>query len=113
MFGLICAIEWACRKGEWTVEYDDAFDAEVRAHSKAMQVKLAAVAKVLGEFGPLLGRPLVDTLKGSKHANMKELRFKVGREAWRVAFAFDPKRKGILLAGATSRVSAKAASTRS
>jgi hypothetical protein len=85
--------------GEWTVEYDDAFDAEAQAHSKAMQVKLAAVAKVLQEFGPLLGRPLVDTLKGSKHANMKELRFKVGREAWRVAFAFDPKRKGILLAG--------------
>lgn len=38
-------------------------------------------------------------MKGSKHPNMKELRFKVGRQAWRVAFAFDPQRKGILLVG--------------
>jgi len=28
---------------------------------------------------------------------MKELRFKVDNNAWRVAFAFDPKRKAILL----------------
>ena len=26
-------------------------------------------------YGPQLGRPYADTLKGSKHANMKELRF--------------------------------------
>jgi len=31
---------------------------------------------LLQEFGPQLGRPRVDTLKGSRYANMKELRFK-------------------------------------
>jgi hypothetical protein len=42
----------------------------------------------------------VDTLKGSKHANMKELRFDAGGGVWRVAFAFDPRRHGILLVAA-------------
>jgi hypothetical protein len=41
--------------------------------------------------------PRVDTLKGSRHANMKELRFDADDGVWRVAFAFDPKRKAILL----------------
>lgn len=52
---------------------------------------------MLQEFGPQLGRPLVDTLKGSRHANMKELRFSAADGEWRVAFAFDRRRKAILL----------------
>jgi len=48
----------------------------------------------------------VDTLKGSEHANMKELRFDAVGGVWRVAFAFDPRRQGILLvAGDKSGVS--------
>ncbi len=58
-----------------------------------------AHALLLKDFGPGLGRPTVDTLKGSKHANMKELRFAWVGEVWRVAFAFDPERQGILLVG--------------
>lgn len=48
----------------------------------------------------MLGRPLADTLRGSRHANMKELRPTVNKVEWRVAFAFDPIRRGILLAAA-------------
>lgn len=48
-------------------------------------------------FGPGLGRPHVDTLAGSRHANMKELRFHASDGVWRVAFAFDPERRAILL----------------
>jgi hypothetical protein len=51
----------------------------------------------LRERGPALGRPDADTLKGSAFANMKELRFRADRGVWRVAFAFDPQRRGILL----------------
>jgi len=51
----------------------------------------------LEKVGPQLGRPRVDTLKGSRHANMKELRFDASDGVWRVAFAFDPRRKAILL----------------
>ena len=57
------------------------------------------MARFLQQFGPQLGRPRVDTLKGSRHANMKELRFSAADGEWRVAFAFDPKRKAILLVG--------------
>jgi hypothetical protein len=89
--------------GNRTVEYDDEFDAEVRILPGDVQDKLAALALVLEEFGPGLGRPQVDTLQGSKHANMKELRFSVGRSVWRVAFAFDTKRKAILLAAGDKR----------
>ena len=39
----------------------------------------------------------MDTLNGSRHANMKELRFDADDGVWRVAFAFDPKRAAILL----------------
>ena len=59
----------------WTVLFHDAFDAEFQALDEAVQDELLAHAKLLGEFGPNLGRPTVDGLKGSKHANMKELRF--------------------------------------
>lgn len=62
-----------------------------------MQDELLALAMLLERFGPTLGRPRVDTLKGSRHANMKELRFQVDNGVWRVAFAFDPERKAILL----------------
>src|SRR5690242_11617021 len=53
--------------------------------------------RLLQQFGPQLGRPRVDTLNDSRHANMKELRFSAADGEWRVAFAFDTKRKAILL----------------
>jgi hypothetical protein len=40
----------------------------------------------------------VDTLKGSRYSNMKELRFGTAGGEWRVAFAFDTERKAVLLA---------------
>jgi hypothetical protein len=49
--------------------------------------------------GPSLGRPHVDTLNGSKHANMKELRFKAEGGVWRIAFAFDTNREAVVLVG--------------
>ena len=66
---------------------------------EGLQDELLSHALLLREFGPNLGRPTVDTLKGSKFPNMKELRFSWEGEVWRVAFAFDPKRQAILLTG--------------
>jgi hypothetical protein len=83
----------------WTVLFHDAFDAEFEALGDELQDELLAHAKLLAEFGPNLGRPTVDTLKGSQHANMKELRFSWNGQVWRVAFAFDPQRQAILLVG--------------
>lgn len=83
----------------WTVLFHNAFDAEFEALVNELQDELLAHAKLLAEFGPNLGRPTVDTLKGSQHANMKELRFSWNGQVWRVAFAFDPQRQAILLVG--------------
>lgn len=62
-----------------------------------VQVELLARARLLERFGPRLGRPAVDTLKGSRFVNMKELRFSAEDGVWRVAFAFDTRRCAILL----------------
>lgn len=87
----------------WSVEFDEDFKKEYDQFDVQVKEELVAKALTLGEIGPQLGRPHVDTLKGSKYANMKELRFDVGKEVWRVAFAFDPVQKGIILAGADKR----------
>ncbi len=81
----------------WDIEFDEAFEPEFEQFSKAVQDKAYAIIQVLEHFGPTLGRPKVDTLNDSKHDNMKELRFSVDKEVWRMAFAFDPKRTAILL----------------
>jgi hypothetical protein len=81
----------------WTVRFDDEFEAEFTALRRPVQDELLAVAKLLADYGPRLGRPYADTLKGSKHANMKELRFDAAGGVWRAAFAFDPRREAILL----------------
>lgn len=92
----------------WEVQFDPAFDPEFDALPAEVQEELLAQAKLLEVFGPKLGRPRVDTLKGSRHANMKELRFDAGDGVWRVAFAFDPRRQAIVLvAGDKSGVSGK------
>lgn len=62
-----------------------------------VQTEILALGIVLQQLGPQLGRPRVDTLSGSRHSNMKELRFSAAGGEWRVAFAFDPRRKAILL----------------
>ncbi|MER9078530.1 type II toxin-antitoxin system RelE/ParE family toxin [Mesorhizobium sp. M0895] len=92
----------------WEVVFGDEFDGEFEALPQTVQDELLASAKLLGLFGPQLGRPHADTLNDSSFANMKELRFDADDGVWRVAFAFDRKRKAILLvAGDKSGVSEK------
>ena len=54
---------------------------------------------ILKEIGPNLGRPYVDTLKQSRHKNMKELRIQNKKRLFRILFIFDPDRKAVLLIG--------------
>jgi len=81
----------------WIVAFHDEFETEFVALAEAVQDELLAQARMLGQLGPTMGRPRVDTLAGSRHANMKELRFEADGGVWRVIFAFDPLRTGILL----------------
>ncbi|WP_349371165.1 type II toxin-antitoxin system RelE/ParE family toxin [Salinarimonas sp.] len=62
-----------------------------------MQDAIASVLVLLEREGPALGRPHADTLAGSRHANMKELRCRAADGVWRIAFAFDPEREAVLL----------------
>ena len=81
----------------WVVRLAEEFEQELLNLEREVRNKLAATALLLEANGPQLGRPHVDTLKGAKHPNMKELRFVAAGGAWRVAFAFDPARQAILL----------------
>ena len=74
---------------QWTVTFHTAFDAEFSDLSVEVREALTSAAGLLELHGPILGRPNADTLSGSKHVNMKELRFSADDGEWRVAFAFD------------------------
>lgn len=92
----------------WEVAFGDEFDEEFEALPLPVQDELLASAQLLAAFGPQLRRPHADTLNDSSFANMKELRFDADDGVWRVAFAFDPERKAILLvAGDKSGTSEK------
>jgi hypothetical protein len=83
----------------WTIEFHPDFDPEFEDLAEVVQDELLAHLKLLEQFGPQLGRPRVDTLNDSRHANMKELRFQAAGGVWRFAFAFDPGRRAIVLCG--------------
>jgi hypothetical protein len=89
----------------------DEFEPEFEALHEDVQTEILALSLVLEEFGPQLGRPRVDTLKGSRHANMKELRFSAADGEWRVAFAFGPGAGRFCSWREINRVEAKSAST--
>jgi hypothetical protein len=92
----------------WVVEFENDFELELDALPQEVQDCIFAKATLLEEFGPGLGRPHADTLQGSQYSNMKELRFSAAEGVWRVAFAFDPLRKAVILvAGDKSGVSQK------
>jgi hypothetical protein len=84
-------------KDAWEVVLHEQFDKEFMELATEVQDGILNCTGLLETFGPQLSRPHADTLGGSKHANMKELRFYADNGVWRVAFAFDPKRKAVLL----------------
>jgi hypothetical protein len=83
----------------WPVATTDEFDEWFAELDEDGQAELIAKVELLKLLGPKLGRPHADTLNGSKHANMKELRADTADKVMRVAFAFDPNRAAILLVG--------------
>jgi hypothetical protein len=87
-------------KATWSVEFHPSCEAWANGLEQQDTEALLAAIRVLRDAGPTLGRPLVDAIKGSRHANMKELRpGSTGRTEIRVLFAFDMERQAILLVG--------------
>src|SRR5947209_7451175 len=75
---------------EWVVEFTDEFQAWFGGLTEAAQDDIATKVEVLEKRGPMLGRPHVDTIRNSKHPNMKELIVQHEGDPYRVFFAFDP-----------------------
>jgi hypothetical protein len=81
----------------WRVEVD-LVDAWLLSLDQKSYEQVIAALELLAERGPSLGRPVVDSVVGSRHKNMKELRpGSSGRSELRVLFAFDPDRRAIML----------------
>ena len=81
----------------WRVRIAEEFEPEMSVLPLEVRRAILAHSRLLRQFGPQLGRPRVDALNGSRHANMKEMRFSAAGGEWRVAFAFDPDRRAMLL----------------
>lgn len=83
----------------WEVEYTDEFGQWWDTLTQAEQASVEAGVQLLEQVGPRLSRPHVDTVSGSRHSNMKELRTQCKGRPLRTFFVFDPRRCAILLIG--------------
>jgi hypothetical protein len=81
----------------WEVEVSDEFREWYEALDAEEQDSVTWSVNLLQFRGPALGRPHVDSIQGSRHANMKELRVQHQGRPWRVLFAFDPRRMAYLI----------------
>ena len=87
----------------WTIEQTDEIEAWITGLDVEAKAAIFKSLFVLREIGPSLGRPYVDSVKGSAYSNMKELRVQNKGQVFRIFFAFDPKREAILLIGGDKR----------
>lgn len=83
----------------WEVEFTDEFESWWNSLDEDVQDSVAVSVGLIERVGPNLPRPHSDTVKGSRHANMKELRTQHKGRPLRTFYAFDPRRKAILLIG--------------
>lgn len=83
----------------WEIEYADEFGNWWDDLTEAEQISVAYYVGLLEDQGPLLSRPFADAIHGSAYPNMKELRVQHEGRPYRILYAFDPRRVGILLLG--------------
>ena len=83
----------------WTIRQHPEVTAWLEALTGPDADYVTAVLDMVVESGPGLGRPIVDSIKGSRHHNMKELRARTVR----ILFVFDPHRQAVLLVAGDKR----------
>ncbi|MCI5220876.1 MAG: type II toxin-antitoxin system RelE/ParE family toxin, partial [Candidatus Electrothrix sp. LOE2] len=88
---------------EWQILITEEYEEWFTQLSQKDKAAIAIDLEVLRHFGPQLGRPHVDQIKGSRYSNMKELRTKVSSKVYRSLFAFDPDRQAVILCGGDKR----------
>ena len=79
----------------WPVDATEEYLQWFAAEPAEVQEAILAKVLLLQEFGPQLGRPHADTLKGSRIKNLKELRAKTDAHVLRVLFFFDERRRAL------------------
>lgn len=87
------------RRVPWTVLYSTQAADWLESLSETDFESIIARIELLEQRGPGLGRQTVDTIKGSRHPNMKELR----AGTLRALFIFDPARRAVILCGGDKR----------
>jgi hypothetical protein len=83
----------------WEVEVSDEFLEWYNALDEDELESVHYSVDLLEEAGPILGRPHVDTVRESRHPNMKDLRMQHQGKPYRILFAFDPRRCAYLILG--------------
>lgn len=83
----------------WEIEFSDEFGDWWDGLSIGEQESVRVSVELLAELGPALTRPHADTIHGSPVQNLRELRIQHKGRPYRVLYAFDPRRTGVLLIG--------------
>jgi len=84
----------------WEILISDEYERWFLTLTESEQIDVQAMVEVLEVKGPNLARPYADTIKGTKKVkNLKELIIQHVGKPYRVFYAFDPKRRAVLLCG--------------
>ena len=83
----------------WHIDATEEYLEWFREQEPSVQDAVLSKVLLLGAFGPQLGRPHADTLKGSRVKNLKELRARTSVHVLRVLYYFDENRQALLLIG--------------
>ncbi|MEO5799159.1 MAG: type II toxin-antitoxin system RelE/ParE family toxin [Gemmatimonadales bacterium] len=84
---------------EWDLEVTREFELWWDSLSESEQVSVGAAIDLLERRGPSLGFPFSSAVVISRHRGMRELRIQHAGRPFRVLYAFDSRRIGILLIG--------------
>jgi hypothetical protein len=83
----------------WQIEFSDEFGEWWNGLTVEEQDSIDSSVSMLEDAGPALTRPYADTIRDSQFPNMRELRVQHEGRPYRVLYAFDPRRTGVLLIG--------------
>jgi hypothetical protein len=83
----------------WEIEFTDEFGGWWKSLSEDEQESVTGSIDMLEELGPALTRPHADAVHSSDFPNMRELRVQHEGRPYRILYAFDPRRTGVLLIG--------------
>jgi hypothetical protein len=104
------AVDYICSQryilpgsSEWELEVTPAFNAWWAALTEREQERVGAVIDLLERHGPALGFPFSTSVVTSRHSVMRELRAQHAGRPYRVLYAFDRRRIGLLLVGGEKR----------